>query len=149
MTSCLGTVKACWDADLRQFQEARLCAAPGRSQRRAGLQQGIDAGKSLGHASGMTAAIAVSRCCGLLKILHQELAQRTRLTQKYSLLGQRSDRSNDNRVALSEGGIDGYRRGAGTTILSSAWVLQLNIGAGVVGIPQRRRWSCEDCTASP
>lgn len=44
MTSCLGTVKARWDADLRQFQEARLCAAPGRSQRRAELQQGFDTG---------------------------------------------------------------------------------------------------------
>ncbi len=42
MTPRLGTVKACWDADLRQFQEARLCAAPGRSQRRAVLQQGFD-----------------------------------------------------------------------------------------------------------
>jgi len=29
MTSCTGTVKAGWDADLRQFQEARLCAARG------------------------------------------------------------------------------------------------------------------------
>ena len=42
MTPRLGTVKACSDADLRQFQEARLCAALGRSQRRAELQQGFD-----------------------------------------------------------------------------------------------------------
>lgn len=71
--------------------------------------------------------------------LRQELALWTRLTQKYSLLGQRTDRLNDNRVALNEGGIDGSCRGARTTILLSAWVLQKNIGAGVVGIPQRRR----------
>jgi len=44
MTPCLGTVKACRDADLRQFQEARLCAARARSQRRAELQQGFDTG---------------------------------------------------------------------------------------------------------
>ena len=59
--------------------------------------------------------------------LHQELAQGTRLTQKYSLLGQRTDCLNDNRAALSEGGIDGYCRGAGTTILFSAWVLRKTV----------------------
>lgn len=81
-------------------------------------------------------------CVALLRLaeeLHQELAQWARLTQKYSLLGQRTDRLNDNRVALSEGRIDGSCRGAGTTTLFSAWVLQQNIEADVVGIPQRRR----------
>lgn len=62
--------------------------------------------------------------------LRQELALWTRLTQKYSLLGQRTDRLNDNRVALSEGRIDGSCRGAGTTILFSAWVLQQNNWSG-------------------
>jgi len=71
--------------------------------------------------------------------LRQELALGTRLTQKYSLLGQRTDRLNAKRVALSEGRIDGSCRGARTTILLSAGVLRQNIGAGVVGIPQRRR----------
>ena len=33
MTRRLGTVKACSDADLRQFQEARLCAARGRAHK--------------------------------------------------------------------------------------------------------------------
>ncbi len=59
--------------------------------------------------------------------LRQELAQWTRLTQKCSLLGQRTDCLNDNREALSEGGIDGYCRGAGTTILFSAWVLRKTV----------------------
>ena len=57
MTPCLGTVKACRDADLRQFQEARLCAARGRSQRRAWLIATKCRSKQLlRHASGMTVA---------------------------------------------------------------------------------------------
>lgn len=59
--------------------------------------------------------------------LRQELAQGTRLTQKHSLLGQRTDRLDDNRAALSKGGIDGSCRGAGTTILSSARVPQKSL----------------------
>ena len=50
-----------------------------------------------------------------------------RRTQKRCLLGQRTDRLNDNHVALSEGGIDGSCRGARTTILLSAWVLRKTV----------------------
>ena len=111
MTSCPGTVKARWGADLRQFQEARLCAAPGRSQRRAGLQQGIRHRTSLGHASGMTAASTVSRCCGLLKSCTRNWRNRVEgLTQKRSPMGQRDHYLKRNRVALTKGEIDGCRR---------------------------------------
>ena len=46
---------------------------------------------------------------------------------KRNLLGQRTNRLNDNRVALNEGGIDGCCRGARTTILLSAWVLRKTV----------------------
>ena len=109
MEPCLGSVIACWGAELRQFQEARLCAARG-ALTKTGLR--CNSGRRrqlLGHASGMTAASTASRCCGVLK-LHQELAQWTRLTRKRSLMGQRDHRLKRNGVALTEGEIDGCCR---------------------------------------
>ena len=81
------------------------------------------AGSRIRH-DGSNCSVALLR---LAEGLHQELAHWTRLTLKRSLLGQRADWSNDNRVALSEGGIDGSCRGARTTILFSAWVLRKNL----------------------
>ena len=74
MTSCLGTVKANRDADLRQFQEARLCAARARSQRRAVCNRGSIqdiTGSRIRH-DGSKDGVALLR---LAKGLHQELAQ--------------------------------------------------------------------------
>ncbi len=42
MTSRFGTVKACWGADLRQFQEARLCAPWTGHKDGQTVQQSID-----------------------------------------------------------------------------------------------------------
>jgi hypothetical protein len=74
MTPCPGTVKVRWDADLRQFQEARLCAAPGRSQRRAVCNRGSTqaiAGSRIRY-DGSKYSVALLR---LAKELHQKLAQ--------------------------------------------------------------------------
>jgi len=108
MTPCPGTVKACWGADLRQFQEARLCAALGALTKTGlrcnrGSTQDIT-GSRIRH-DGSKDGVALLR---RTEELHKELAQSTRLTRKRSPLGQRDHRLKRNRVALIKGEIDGY-----------------------------------------
>ncbi len=77
------------------------------------------AGSRIRHDGSNTSVALLRRAEGL----HQELTQWARLTLKRSLLGQRTDCLNDNRVALSKGRVDGSCRGVRTSILLNAWVL--------------------------
>ncbi len=132
------TAKALQAADLRQLTEARLCGAPGRSQRRAVLQQMFN---------------GTDCCVTHLAWLRQKWHRTVAACQKVAPAdGARSE--NKSNVIARIGVLlnDGRRLIADTPVarpLEALWVLRCCCGAGVVDRPQRRRCHCGDTIAAP